>query len=174
MAGKGLDAGEGFTAQLESELHRLGYSVQVIDASVSGDTTSGGLARLDWVLAEPYSAAIVFLGYNDAFRAIPVELIRNNLNRIIETIQSRNLPVLLAGAKAPRNLGAQYYEQFDAVYPEIASQYDVEFFPFFLQDVATDPDLNQSDGIHPNKQGVSVIVRNMLPHVENLISRLKQ
>jgi len=169
MAGKGLSADKSFTAQLQNALADAGYSVSIVNASISGDTTSGGLARLDWVLAEPFDAVIVFLGQNDAFRAVPVDVIESNLRKMIENIQARGLPVLFAGAMAPRNLGAAYYESFDALYPRLAHSSDVIFFPFFLKDVATEPELNQEDGIHPNERGVSVIVRNILPFAEQLI-----
>ncbi len=169
MAGKGLSTEQGFTVQLENALTEAGYSVSIVNASVSGDTTSGGLARLDWVLAEPFDAVILFLGQNDAFRAVSVDVIENNLSAMIANIQARGMPILFAGAKAPRNLGAQYYEAFDALYPRLAKSADVLFFPFFLQDVATVSHLNQNDGIHPNEQGVAVIVANILPFAQQLV-----
>ena len=169
FAGYGLPVEHRFTNQLEQALIRRGHDVTIFNASVSGDTTSGGLARIDWVLSESYSAVILFLGYNDAFRNIPVANVRENLTRIIENIQARQLPILFVGAKAPRNLGAIYYEAFDSVYEDLAVQYNLEFYPFFLEGVAAVPELNQRDGIHPNKEGVSVIVKQILPYVERLI-----
>ena len=171
IAGYGLKPEEGFTAQLENALSDKSYTVQIVNSGISGDTTSGGLARIDWVLSDPYSAVILNLGSNDAFRAVPVDLVKQNLIDILERIQSRNLPVLLAGAMAPRNLGPEYSKAFDAIYPEIARHFDVLFYPFFLEGVATDNSLNQQDGIHPNKAGVSLIVIQMLPYVEKLISQ---
>ena len=171
VAGYGLDVEYGFTAQLERALQQKGHAVKIHNAGVSGDTTDGGLARVDWVLSEPASAVILFLGYNDAFRVIPVELVRSNLAQTIEKIQSRNLPILLAGAKAPRNLGAQYYDEFDAIYPDLANRFGVLLYPFFLEGIATEPAFNQEDGIHPNAAGVAVIVEQMLPFVEQLIDQ---
>ena len=171
IAGYGLKPEDGFTAQLENALNDKGYTVQIVNSGISGDTTSGGLARIDWVLSDPYSAVILNLGSNDAFRAVPVDLVKQNLIDILGRIQSRKLPVLLAGAMAPRNLGPEYSEAFDAIYPEIARHFDVLFYPFFLEGVATDNSLNQQDGIHPNKAGVSLIVIQMLPYVEKLISQ---
>ena len=171
IAGYGLKPEEGFTAQLEKALNDKDYTVQIVNSGISGDTTSGGLARIDWVLSDPYSAVILNLGNNDAFRAVPVDLVKQNLIDILERIQSRKLPILLAGAKAPRNLGPEYSEAFDTIYPEIARHFDVLFYPFFLEGVATDASLNQQDGIHPNKAGVSLIVIQMLPYVEKLISQ---
>ncbi len=170
IAGYGLPVEHSFTNQLEQALIERGHDVSIFNASVSGDTTSGGLARIDWVLSESYSAVILFLGYNDAFRNVPVANVRENLTRIIENIQSRQLPILFIGAKAPRNLGAIYYEAFDSVYEDLAVQYNLEFYPFFLEGVATVPELNQRDGIHPNKEGVLVIVNKILPYVERLIT----
>ncbi len=172
MAGRGLKPEEGFTAQLEAELRRRGHAVTVINASVSGDTSGDGLARLDWVLAEPYAGVILFLGYNDAFRAIPAAQVKTNLEQMIRNIQNRELPLLLAGAKAPRNLGAPYYEAFDALYPQLAEQYELNFYPFFLEGVAADASLNQRDGIHPNSKGVGVIVRNIAPYIETLLGEI--
>ncbi len=174
MAGKGLESEQSFTVQLEAELRRRGHAVEIINASVSGDTSGDGLARLDWVLAEPYGGVILFLGYNDAFRAIPATRVKTNLEQMIKNIQDRELPLLLAGAKAPRNLGAPYYEAFDALYPQLAEQYELNFFPFFLEGVATDADLNQRDGIHPNSRGVGVIVHNIVPYVETLLSEVER
>ena len=173
IAGYGLKSEHGFTAQLEKILNEKGCSVRIINSGVSGDTTGGGLARIDWVLSDPYSGVILFLGYNDAFRAIPVDSVRQNLAETISKIQSRNLPILFFGAKAPRNLGADYYERFDAIYPELAEEYGLLFYPFFLEGVATDPSLNQKDGIHPNEAGVALIVSQILPFVGQLISKIE-
>ena len=173
IAGYGLKSEHGFTAQLESILNEKGCSVRIINSGVSGDTTGGGLARIDWVMSDPYSGVILFLGYNDAFRAIPVDSVRQNLAETISKIQFRNLPILFFGAKAPRNLGADYYERFDAIYPELAEEYGLLFYPFFLEGVATDPSLNQKDGIHPNEAGVALIVSQILPFVGQLISKIE-
>ena len=173
IAGYGLKSEHGFTAQLEELLNEKGCSVRIINSGVSGDTTGGGLARIDWVLSDPYAGVILFLGYNDAFRAIPVDSVRQNLTETIVKIQSRNLPVLFFGAKAPRNLGADYYERFDTIYPDLAEEYGLLFYPFFLEGVATDPSLNQKDGIHPNEAGVALIVSRILPYAGQLISQIE-
>ena len=172
FAGYGLKEEVGFTAQLENSLKEHDCAVQIINSGISGDTTGGGLARIDWVLSDPYSGVILLLGSNDAFRAISVDSVRENLEKIIQNIQSKELPLLFVGAMAPRNLGAEYYETFDAVYPELAKQYDLLFYPFFLEGVATDPSLNQEDGIHPNEAGVALIVEKILPYVGKLLSEI--
>lgn len=172
VAGYGLPVEDGFVAQLESALTQKSYDVSVFNAGVSGDTTSGGLSRIDWVLSENYSAVILNLGFNDAFRGIPVQNVQLNLDELILKIRQRNLPTLLAGALAPRNLGPDYSRAFDAIYPNLADKHELIFYPFFLEGVASVPDLNQEDGIHPNKDGVAVIVRQLLPYVEQLIARI--
>ena len=174
IAGYGLKSEDGFTAQLEYELRERGHSARIVNSGISGDTTSGGLARLDWVFSDPYDAVILLLGFNDALRAIPTELVRDNLTEIISRIQARQLPLMFVGARAPRNLGAEYVEDFDAIYLDLAEEFDVVFYPFFLEGVATDPSLNQDDGIHPNAIGVGLIVKQMLPYTEELISRIKR
>lgn len=174
VAGYGLPVEDGFVTQLEAALTQKSYDVSIVNAGVSGDTSSGGLSRIDWVLSETYSAVILNLGYNDAFRGIPVETVQSNLDALILKIKQRNLPILLAGALAPRNLGPDYTLAFDAIYPNLAEKHDLVFYPFFLEGVATNPDLNQDDGIHPNKDGVAVIVRQLLPYVEQLIERTRE
>ncbi len=173
-AGHGLPVADGFVPQLEAALANHSYDVRVVNAGVTGDTTGGGLARIDWILSEPFSAVLLHLGYNDAFRAIPVDLVRQNLDELIAKIKSHGLPILLAGAMAPRNLGPDYYEAFDAIYPDLAEKHDILFYPFFLDGVATEFDLNQEDGIHPNKLGVAQIVERILPYVEQLIEQSAQ
>ena len=167
-AGYGLPPGEGFTAQLEAKLQEKHQNIQVINAGVSGDTTSGGKSRLAWVidsLVKQPDIAILELGANDGLRAIDPDITRKNLAWIIEAFQSRNIPILLTGMLAPPNLGSDYGNQFNAVFPELAKEYDVDFYPFFLEGVAADPGLNQADGIHPNAQGVSIIVERITPYV---------
>ncbi len=173
IAGYGLPVEDGFVAQLEKALTEKGHTVEIFNAGVSGDTTAGGLDRVDWVLSEQYSGVILHLGHNDAFRGIPVDVIHSNLDAMIASIKQRGLPVLLTGAMAPRNLGADYYLAFDAIYPQLAEKHDLVFYPFFLEGVATNPDLNQDDGIHPNQSGVAYIVEQLLPYVDQLIERIK-
>lgn len=172
FAGRGLSPEFGITSQLEQNLQKRGYSVKITNSGVSGDTTFGGLSRIDWVLSDPHSGVILCLGYNDAFRGIPVADVRENLRKIIEKVQSQGVPILLAGVLAPRNLGADYYEEFDTIYPDLAEQYNLLLYPFILEGVATEPKLNQQDGIHPNEAGVAVIVNKMLPIVEQFIGQV--
>ena len=164
-AGYGLASRDALPARLEATLRGRGLDVQVIDAGVSGDTTTGGLARLEWALADRPHAVIVALGANDALRAIDPAVARSNLDRLLAALAGRGLPVLLAGMLAPRNLGTDYAARFDAIYPELAERHDVHLYPFLLDGVATVAALNQADGLHPNAAGVEVIVERMLPSV---------
>lgn len=171
MAGYGLPNGKGFPTQLEEALRKTGKQVRVVNAGVSGDTSTGGLARLDWALAEKPDAAIVELGANDGLRGQPVEQLYANLDAILTRLKQENIPVLLAGMHAPPNFGRDYAEAFHAAYHSLAEKHDVVFYPFFLDGVATEPSLNQPDGIHPNEQGVAIIVERILPEVEKLLAR---
>ena len=161
----GLAIEEGFPAQLERRLRDEGYDCAVLDAGVGGDTTAGGLARLDWTLADRPSHVIVELGGNDGLRALPPEQMEENLDAIVGRLQAEDVPVLLAGMRAPPNLGRSYGEAFEAVFPRVAERNDVPLYPFFLDGVAGDPALNQGDGIHPTAEGVAVIVERILPAV---------
>lgn len=172
-SGYGLAAEDGFVAQLQRALAARGHAAQPIDASVSGDTTAGGLARLEWALAPGADAAIVELGANDALRGIPPAASRANLDAILTRLKAAGVPVLLAGMAAPRNLGPDYVAAFDAIYGELAAAHNAILYPFFLEGVALVPALNQPDGIHPNPQGVARIVAAILPHVEALLARAK-
>lgn len=165
VAGYGLPPEQGFVPQLEEALRARGYGVDVIDAGVSGDTTAGGLARLDWVLADDPDLMLVELGANDGLRGIDPAEVRANLSAILERLTDEGIPTLLAGMYAPPNFGPDYSEAFDSIYPELADRYDVRLYPFFLEGVAAEPSLNQPDGIHPNAEGVRVIVGNILPEV---------
>jgi len=171
-AGYGVADRQAFPVQLEQALQAAGHRVVVSNAGVSGDTSAGGLARLDWTLADRPQLVIVELGANDALRGLPPEQTRQNLDAIISRLKSEGIAVLLAGMRAPRNLGSDYYTKFDRLYPELAEQHRVAFYPFFLEGVATEPRFNQADGIHPNPDGVQVIVRGILPTVEALLSQL--
>jgi acyl-CoA thioesterase-1 len=173
--GYGLPEGEPFPAQLEAALHARGYdAVEVVNAGSSGDTSDSGRSRLSWVLSDSADAAIVVLGANDALRGIDPAVTRKNLDAILAALQEKGIATLLAGMKAPRNMGQDYVAEFDAIYPELAEKHGVLLYPFFLQGVAQDPDLNQSDGIHPNAEGVAVIVEHILPKVEQLIARARE
>ena len=140
---------------------------------VSGDTASGGRDRLDWSVPDGTQAVIVELGANDALRGLDPDLTKAALEAILRKMQERRIPVLLAGMKAPRNMGADYAAKFDAIYPALAAAYPVVFYPFFLEGVAADPKLNQADGMHPTAAGVDVIVARILPQVEELIARAR-
>jgi acyl-CoA thioesterase I len=172
-AGLGLPESESFPAQLEAALKVRGRDVSVINAGVSGDTTSAALRRLDWALPQNASAVIVELGGNDALQGIPPEGTKANLAKIIEAMKAKGLPVLLAGMEAPRNMGKDYVDAFHAIYPALAQQYGVVFYPFFLDGVALDDSLMQGDGIHPNAKGVAKIVAGIMPMVDELLSQAK-
>ncbi|HEY1475322.1 MAG TPA: arylesterase [Pseudolabrys sp.] len=169
-AGLGLPVEQAFPAKLTAALRAKGIDARVANAGVSGDTTTGGLARLGWSVPEGTQAVILELGANDSFRGVDVKLIKANLETILNKFQDRHVPVLLAGMLAPRNLGPDYVNAFDAIFPELASTHAVVFYPFFLDGVAADPKLNQADGLHPNAAGVDVIVARILPRVEELIT----
>jgi len=170
--GYNLPPGTDFIAVLQVQLRAKGYDVTIANAGVSGDTSAGGLARLDWSLAEPFDAVIVELGSNDALRGLEVEQTRANLDQVLSKLKAKGVAVLFTGMKSPRNLGPEYVTAFDAVYPELAKKHGVLFYPFFLEGVAADLKLNQRDGIHPNEQGTLVIVRGILPYVEKLIAKV--
>ena len=172
-AGYGLPEPQSFPAQLEAALRQKGYNIRVINAGVSGDTSADGLARLDWVLEEPADAVIVELGANDALRGLPPALAENNLSRILTTLQARHLPVLLAGMKAPRNLGEEYVRAFDAIYPRLQHRFGTRLYPFFLDGIIGGPaGLLQPDGLHPTAAGVARIVSSILPETEALLRSL--
>ena len=169
--GYGLPTGEDFVTQLETALLEEGYNIKIENAGVSGDTTAGGLQRLDWAIGDGADFVILELGANDALRGIEPEETRNNLRQIIEAIQERGIPLLLAGMRAPPSMGSEYTNAFDQIFPELASEYKTGYYPFFLEGVAADPALNQDDYIHPNAEGVKVIVSNMLPYVTAFIDQ---
>jgi acyl-CoA thioesterase-1 len=165
VAGFGVAANNAFPAQLQAALRAEGYSVEVLNAGVSGETTAGGAARIDWALGDDPDMVLLELGANDALRGIDPEEARDNLDYILQRLKEERIPVLLAGMRAPANWGPDYVAAFNRIYPELAEEYGVTLYPFFLEDVATDPRLNQGDGIHPNARGVAVIVENILPYV---------
>jgi acyl-CoA thioesterase-1 len=169
-AGYGLEAAQAFPARLEAALRKRGHEVAVVNAGVSGDTAKQGLERLDWSVEADADAVIVELGANDALRGLEPNETRKSLEAIIARLKERNIPVLLAGMLAPPNLGAAYKENFDAIYPELARRHGIVLYPFFLDGVATEDDLNLEDGIHPNAKGIEEIVRRMLPAVEEFLT----
>jgi acyl-CoA thioesterase-1 len=169
--GYGLPPGTEFTVQLQAALKKQGIDAVVTNAGVSADTSAGGLARLDWSLAEHPDAVILELGSNDMLRGTAPSETEKNLRAILSKLKAQHIKVLLTGMHAQRNLGADYVKQFDAIYPRLAKDYGVAFYPFFLEGVALNPKLNQADGMHPNPQGVKVIVARMLPAVKILVQR---
>jgi len=168
-AGYGLNPENAFPARLEAALQDRQQQVRVFNAGVSGDTSMGGLSRLDWALADRPDLMIVELGANDALRGLNPQQTRQNLSSILDKLQANKVQVLLTGMKAPRNLGEEYYSKFDRIYPELAHQYNIPFYPFFLAGVAGVAELNQADGIHPTAAGVAVIVAGILPLVEEVL-----
>jgi len=172
-AGYGLARGEALPARLEAALRAKGRAVRVIDAGVSGDTTAGGRARLDWALADNPHAVIVALGGNDGLRALEPRASRTNLAAILDALAAKRLPTMLTGMLAPPNLGADYGREFAASFSDLARERPgVVFYPFLLEGVAGDLSLNQPDGIHPNPAGVAEMVRRMLPYVDSLLGKV--
>jgi acyl-CoA thioesterase-1 len=172
-AGLGLPGEAAFPARLAQALQAKGIAATVANAGVSGDTASGGLGRLDWSVPTGTEAVIVELGANDALRGLDPKLTKAALDGILTKLENRHIAVLLAGMEAPRNMGSDYVRAFDAIFPALASTHQLIFYPFFLDGVATDPKLNQSDGLHPNAAGVDVIVARILPRVEELVARAR-
>ncbi len=172
-AGFGLAREDAFPDRLEAALRAEGHQWQVVDAGISGDTSAGGLARLDWVLADQPDIVIVELGANDGLRGLPTDRMEVNLDAILARTVEAGASTLLAGMRAPANFGADYAAAFRAVYERLAARHRVAFYPFFLEGVAMEAALNQPDGIHPNAAGVAEIVRRILPHVVALIARHK-
>jgi len=172
-AGYGLPHDEGFEVQLQQALRARGYDVTIIDGAVSGDTTAGGRARLDWVLADGADAAIVELGGNDGLRGVSPKDMEANLSAILDTLAAKNIPVLLEGMYAPPNLGPDYERAFRAVFDKLGHRPGVLYDPFILQGVAEVPALTQPDGLHPNAAGVRRVVAHVLPLVEKLLQKVR-
>jgi acyl-CoA thioesterase-1 len=172
-AGFGLSQSDAFPVKLERALRSKGLVVEIANAGVSGDTSSGGLARLDWSVPEGTDAVILELGGNDALRGLEPRITRAALDTILRRLKDRRIEVLLCGMRAPPNLGADYARVFDAIFPELAAAHDALFYPFFLDGVAANLKLNLRDGIHPNRDGVDAIVAGILPHAEQLITRVR-
>ena len=170
MAGYGLDAGQSFPEKLENALREKGHDVVIAKAGVSGDTTSGGLSRLDWSVPDGTRLVILELGANDMLRGIGPDITEKNLDAMISRLKARNIAVLLAGMRAAPNLGPDYQAAFDAIYPRLAGKHGVAFYPFFLDGVAADRAFLLEDGMHPNAAGIDRMVEKMLPQVEKLIA----
>lgn len=173
VAGYQLAPSDAFPARLEAALKARGHDVAVVNAGVSGDTATAGLERLDWSVGPEAGAVIVELGANDMLRGLDPDVPRAALDKIMARLEERGLPVLLAGMRAAPNLGPDYARRFDAIYPDLAARYDALLYPFFLDGVATVSGLNLADGMHPNPDGVGVIVERILPLVERLIERAR-
>lgn len=171
-AGFGLPADAAFPARLEKALKSNGMDVDIGNAGVSGDTSSGGRDRLDWSVPEGTEAVILELGANDALRGIDPKVTRAALSDILTRLKARGVAVLLCGMLAPPNYGSDYATRFDAIYPELAKSFGVPLYPFFLEGVAADTRLNQADGMHPTAEGVEVIVKNILPTVKAFLGTL--
>jgi acyl-CoA thioesterase-1 len=171
-AGYLLPQDQAFPAQLEAALKARGHQVTVVNAGVSGDTAAAGLARLDWSLPDDASAVIIELGANDALQGVPVEGTKQALTKIVEKVQARGLPILLAGMEAPRNMGKDYVEQFRAIYTDLAERYQIILYPFFLEGAALNDGMMLNDGLHPNAKGVAAIVEGILPKVEELLAEV--
>ena len=175
-AGYGLPAGDGFVDQLQAWLtDELGEPVQVVNGGVSGDTSTGGRSRLDWALAPIKSGkpdlVIMELGANDALRGVAPEITRDNMDAMLGTLSERGIPTLVAGMLASPSWGPDYEATFNGIYPELAKKYDMPLYPFFLDGVATIPELNQADGIHPTKEGVAIIIGKIGPFIKQALSR---
>jgi len=173
IAGLGLQKYDDFSEQLSRSLKRDSYHVSVINAGVSGDTTAGGVARVDWVMRVNPDLVILELGANDGLRGLDPKVTRNNLATIIRRIQAKGAVVLLAGMRAPPNLGVDYGAAFDKIFPDLANIHQLDFYPFFLDGVASKPELNLADGIHPNGSGVKVIVEGILPTVKRSLEKIR-
>jgi len=168
-AGLGLTRETSFPVRLEKALGDTGLNVKVINAGVSGDTTAGGLARLDWLLAEKPDAVLVELGANDGLRGLDPKATEANLDAIVKHIKDRGIKVMLCGMLAPPNLGREYGAEFNRIYAHLAENHNIDLYPFFLEGVAAKRHLNLEDGIHPNAAGVDIIVESILPYVMNLL-----
>ncbi len=172
-AGLGLAAADAFPAKLERALKAKGLAVEVANAGVSGDTAAGGLARLDWSVPPDTDAVIVELGANDMLQGKDPQRTRQALDEIVRRLAERRIAVLLAGMRAAPNLGGDYARSFEPIYPEIAAKYDVLFYPFFLDGIASEVKLNQRDGLHPTAAGIDTIVARILPKAEELVARAR-
>jgi acyl-CoA thioesterase I len=172
-AGYGLPPGKAFPDQLQAALSARGWDVKVVNAGVSGDTAGDGLARYDWAVPADADALIVELGANDMLRGLPPERTKSALAAILDKAKAARLPTLIAGMRAAPNLGPEYVNAFDAIYPALAGATGAMLYPFFLDGVAGDPALNQPDGLHPTAPGAAAIVNRILPSVEDLLRRAK-
>ena len=170
MAGYGLDSANHLDRYLEKDLLSLNIPSTIINASVSGDTTNGGLNRLNWSLQDDYDLFVLGLGANDMLRGIAPEVVKSNLSKIIQTVLDKDIKILLAGMQAPNSYGAKYQQSFNDIYPKLAEEFQIPLYLFLLEGVALIPELNQSDGKHPNKEGVKIISQNLANKINNIIN----
>ena len=173
-AGFGLSGSDAFPAKLQKALKAKGIEVDMVNAGVSGDTSSGGRDRLDWSVPQGTQAVIVELGANDALRGTDPAVTRAALADIVAQLKVRGIAVMLCGMVAPPNYGAEFAARFNSIYPDLAKSYGVPLYPFFLAGVAADPKLNQADGMHPTAEGVDIIVKNILPTVEAFLGPISR
>jgi acyl-CoA thioesterase I len=173
MAGYQLPQEDALPAQLQRNLVAKGHDVVITNAGVSGDTTSGGLARVDWSVPDGTDGVILELGANDALRGIAPEQTARNLDQIITRLKARNIPVLLIGMLAPPNMGGEYAARFNAIYPDLAKKYDLPLYPFMLEGVITERKLLLEDGMHPNTEGLAVMAERMLPLAQSWVSSIE-
>lgn len=165
IAGYGLNIEDNFTTQLQAELALSGIKAEIINAGISGDTTAGGYSRIDSVISQKPDIVILCLGANDALRGLEPETAKDNLDKILAKLKKSKTRILLAGMKAPLNFGIDYANRFNAIYAPLAKKYDTDFYPFFLEGVAMQPELNQPDGLHPNAAGIKKIVAGIIKYI---------
>jgi acyl-CoA thioesterase-1 len=170
MAGYGLDSADHLNLYLEKDLQSLNIQSSITNASVSGDTTSGGLNRLNWSLQDDYDLFVLGLGANDMLRGIAPEITKTNLSKIIDTVLDKDIKLLLTGMKAPNSYGSDYQQSFNDIYPNLAEEFKISFYPFLLEGVALIPELNQSDGKHPNREGIQIISKNLADTIKSIIN----
>jgi len=170
MAGYGLDQSNHLDRLLEKDLLDQGIASQITNASVSGDTSNGGLNRLNWSLQDDYDLFILGLGANDMLRGISPETTKANLEGIIRVVQNKNIPILLTGMQAPSSYGQDYQSSFNSIYPQLAKEYEIFLYPFLLEGVALNPNLNQSDGKHPNEKGIALMSKKIAKKIKNILN----
>ena len=173
VAGYGLLKNDGFINQLQNKINSNNIKLNLVNGGVSGETSSGLMNRLEWVLEEKFDGVIVSIGANDALRGINPKLTFQNINNILNYLKKNQIPTMLIGMKAPNNLGKRYVNEFNRIYPNLAKIFKVSFYPFFLKDVVLVPSLNQNDMIHPNKKGVKKIVENIYPYFIDFYTTFK-
>ncbi len=173
-AGLGLDLEDSYPAQLQDMLFSNDYNFRVVNAGVSGETTSGMLSRLDWILGQKPDIVILEIGANDGLRGININLIEKNLRQILQKLQKEGVITVFTGMKMVWNLGEEYTRRYNAIFPDLAQETGVIFMPFFLEDVATVKELNREDGLHPNKKGYGVITKNLYPYVLQAIDTFRK